>query len=306
MSTFNTGYTVGSVDEIKKSSGIVQITMNGRISPPNRNYVRLMEQFNGSKDVKIMLHYDYINTVPRLFLINQGISKKYIDELVDIITADNENILGVVMHMDYPLSNEVYLKGKGLDRYNKPYYDFYLIKRYVGESDYPSLWKDSVLFLYERIKDALKAKGLDVKRKIYLENTTCVLRITTTPIIGGCNSIINIINDNEMSDVFGVCLDTEHHYAVYGKFPNTAAFQNRVKNRNIDYILHLNTIPQEVRDAYLNGKKYKDIHSDTTIAECSELSVEDYINIVNSMSCPIIREVKESARIREQQFISNL
>ena len=131
------------------------------------------------------------------------------------------------------------------------------------------------------------------KTKVYLENTTK---------IGPCKEgslqwILDLFHEFPMfKDQFGIVYDTEHHYAVDGEWLTIEQIKS-IKDSGIDVIVHLNTVPKEV-------KPYSktDRHSETTIYECAMHPwhfYKNYMDQLESLNILWVREVKEETINRE-------
>lgn len=129
--------------------------------------------------------------------------------------------------------------------------------------------------------------------KVYLENTTKVPRgeVHLGYLPGTVDFIYNyLITNPQVLNLFGMCVDTEHDYAVQAGFLEQLDYQ-------VDTIFHVNPIPKEV----LPGS-YKDAHSFTTLFECSVNKFEFYKDLIeklNKLKVPYIRECKHEVMLRE-------
>lgn len=289
------GYCLSSMKELLqvKDMPYAQVTLNGRVFPAKRKTVEHLKNYNSPTEV--IIHYDFIWIASRYLFFSQKVKKAILQELAELMTCPK--IRGIVMHTDFPLRKEVYTaepqnqKAAVNNYYTASAWDIPLIKG--------SLTSDDI------VRDSINALFLDLRivvpnpvNKIYLENTTRTILCAPDAYYGTPKHLVDIISTyTDMSKYFGVCIDTEHQFAVTGSYDIQLPF-------GISAMVHLNTIPTEVLPC--SGK---DRHSSTTIYECSRCSPEYYIGIANDLAAlgvPVIREVKDSTRLREiEQWNSN-
>lgn len=231
------------------------------------------------------------------------------------------------MHTDFPIRKEVYYYNNGIqterefknwlenskDRtkfykgissksverlYNKPMWDIdnIILK---GYNPLESV-RESMLKFYKDLK--IELKGFNPKIKIYLENTTKISLyndyVGWENVVGSADFIKDFIINTETDDLFGLCFDTEHNFAVTGKM-NVMEYIDI----QIPLMIHLNPIPEDVLP-----KSLKDKHSYTTLQECSQWSVEQYkelIEVLKEKNIPFIRECLDEARLREQKQVKS-
>lgn len=294
-------YTVSGINSIEKHKDfdIVQYTMNGRIFPSKRNDVQHIRDLRRKGiNTKVIIHWDFIYIASRYYFLSNQVKEAIMNKVVELINyADNEdpNILGIVMHTDWPIKKEVM---------NSEFKDEAIKEEYKS-----SLWNQEALsnFIITpglvlkisllNFANELRERVGSCKCKVYFENTTKV-----GPSGEGCvDSLLEVFSlEPSIKDVCGIVYDTEHDYAVTGQvFRDVTIFQDK----GIDVIVHLNAIPKEVR-----AKSKKDRHSFTTLLECSQNSLNDYINYINYLdryNIPWVREIKEETIEREIEQLWN-
>lgn len=288
-------YTVGSARDYETINSLdtAQVVLSRRIFPSNRNYPAIfLDQKNHGIKTKIMVHYDYLYIASRIAILSDSIKTAVLNEIKHIVnySATDNRILGIVSHTDFPIKKDVYKKGMPIEEaYTSRVYDREKLHYYCDEQLWSSLIKDSFVELAKAIKS-------DNPIKVYLENTTKVL--DTIEPLGHIGWLIESASEN--SDKLGVCLDTEHNFAVTGdSLEKNKEHLLYAKSLGVSTMVHLNTIPFEVTPGSL-----KDRHSSTTLFECSQFTIEqyfDFIEFLEENNIPWVREVDDETMKREQE-----
>lgn len=295
-------YTISSLKELRNLSwlDICQFTLNSRQFPSKRQTVKLLREVSKLSKTKIIVHYDFIYIISRYLMFKQEVREAVLTEIHDILSeADKNNlILGIIMHTDFPIKKSCInynglILDKIVDSYQSSVWDVAIIQSIHDPSTVVEL---SIKQFYQ---DYLTRYSLP-KKKIYLENSTKTGKIAKDGIeLCTVEYFVSLLNNNShLKDLFGICIDTEHEYAVTGHFYSVSDIE-AVKLNGIDVIVHLNIIPAEVAP-----KSYKDRHSENTIFECSLNSKEfynSYVESLNRLQIPFVREVHETAMNREQE-----
>lgn len=291
-------YTSNKIKDVSlmKSLEVVQFTLNGRIHPSKRKTVNLLKEVRGlGVENKLIVHMDFIYIAPRFAMFNDGTKRAIINEICSILryAETDKNIVGIVMHTDWPIQkkiNDTEFKLQYIaDNYSGPLWNTLAIQNLYEFDEFNTVFEKSIVEFGEAL---INAYGKRPPIKVYLENTTKIGPNKE----GSLQSILDIlVSHHNLVDVYGVCYDTEHHYAVTGEWLSTDDIKDL---RNItDVIVHLNTVPKEVKPC--SGK---DRHSETTIAECSYNTKEfyqAYADGLSSLGIPWVREVHESTMFRE-------
>lgn len=286
-------YTIAGLKSLPKYNlDLCQITLNGRQFPSSRKTIEALKKTT-SINTKIIIHYDYIYIVSRYLMFKKEVKSAIINEVVSLLdyAASDPRVVGIVMHTDWPLRKEYfYTKYKQEfidDKYQGKLWDDNVISDYIDKEDH--LIYDSILAFAD---DLIKVLDSSPACKVYLENTTKVGPFNT----GTVEWLKNLLLKNPWTTtVYGLCYDTEHHFAVDGATLSTDQLK-KIKSE-VDLIVHLNTIPSEVLP-----KSGKDRHSETTISECSQFNEDHYHNytkVLDSLNIPWVREVKEDTMLRE-------
>lgn len=293
---------------------VAQFTFNGRIMPIKRDYPSLIKKIDPEKTV--VAHYDFIWVLSRFALFTENIKRMIVDEIADLMQNTYPcKVAGLVMHMDFPLKKSLYMKevsdiSQVEAEYKKKIYNIEAIFKYVSTEDYKQMYLDGLRDFANRLWSKLPAyitrtdmSGSCTFFKIYLENTTMVNRkafkagLSPQDIEGSAEFILNLLEENPyLTDLYGVCLDTEHHFAVTGESIDSL-LARAIKDR-IDVMVHVNAIPSEV-----GPRSLKDKHSFTLLSECSQFPIEYYkglIDRLNANGITWVREVKDTTRIIEQ------
>lgn len=271
-----------------------QITLNGRQFPSSRKTVAALQSLREAGIyVPIIVHYDFIYIVSRYLMFKKAVQEAIMEELtgLDAYASKDNNILGIVMHTDWPVKKEFRTSLNKpqfiTDNYSGSLWDTILIKDHLSLIDNGAIVEASICKFYSDFKEHIGSNHV----KVYLENTTKVGPDKQ----GTLQWLTNVIHSHDMESVFGIVYDTEHHYAVTGEWleePDIKTLQS-----NYDLIVHLNTVPKNVKP-FSN----KDSHSFTTISECSlhdKLYYNQYSNMLDTLGIPWVREVKEETMLRE-------
>ena len=138
------------------------------------------------------------------------------------------------------------------------------------------------------LERTLVERNIQSPIKVYLENTTKV----GPDLQGNFDSLYKFCKTHNFPHI-GLCLDSEHYYAVEGTFPWDISIID------VPLVYHLNTIPEEVAP-----KSFKDRHSFTTLSECSLNTLDQYLILIDNLNknkIPFVREVKEETMFREME-----
>lgn len=244
-----------------------------------------LKDYQGS----IYLHWDFIYIPTRYLMLRYSVKQQLLKKLADFYRWASEDlrVKGIVMHTDYPLRYEVlqnYSESSIEKYYSKSMYDTAVIKKLSPLT----ICELSIKEFYKDIKKCLKSSC-----PIFLENTCKVYKETNS-----YNTICNLIQ--HLSDVYKMCLDTEHYFAVEGVYPD---FLSDFSNSNLPNLVHLNTIPASVRP-----KSRLDRHSTTTIFDCSVHSPQDYISLssnLQSVGIDCIRELDYQFVLKEIEQLNH-
>lgn len=295
------GYCAGSVSEIDSwPTELAQITLNSRVSLDKRDYPSLLRKC----ETKVLLHYDYIHTITRYAIFSKWVRWQMLREITEILEDDNANLVGLVIHTDFPIRKGVYLGTETIESYKKKLFDFSAVESHTGDR-VSELSEISINSLYRDLEGVSKSP----KRLIYLENTTKVFQGEMQGVVPGSWDWIKsqFKVHPEYTKYFGACLDTEHYYAVEGKYPDIEKEIKECRELGCDIVVHLNTVPKEVKDSVAAGKLYKDVHSETLLSDCSLNSSEYYLNDCARILKDVIavREIKSSYMEKELDILRN-
>lgn len=291
-------YTISGLKALPiEGLDLAQVTLNSRVFPSKRSTVYSLKELRASGcNTPIIIHYDFIYIASRYGFLSKFVRDAIIAELkgLDYYIKSDSNVLGIVMHTDYPLKKEFM---KAQDK-----------SSFINDSYKASIWdKESILHITDTCKtpgEVLSYNLLEFKEdivkagistKIYLENTT-----KTVDDVGTFKWLWGFIEHNKAKDVFGLCYDTEHQYAINGEWFNSELLKF-IKDSGIDVMVHLNTVPEEVKPF-----TKKDKHSFTTIYECSlhdALFYKSYADALDRLDIPWVREVKQETMEREWNLL---
>lgn len=223
------------------------------------------------------------------------VRKAIIDECIDICeyAETDHRIKGIVMHTDFPLSKQIKDSTCLSDvdeTYMSSLWDVDTIKRCVENVNFNDFVTESLDEFYMDFKEWTTKT---YRCKIYLKNSTKTYNNTST--VTGLRSYL--MTNPSYTDVYGLCIDTEHSYAAGGMFPDVHDIINLVKLESTPCIVHLNTIPEGVVP-----NSGKDRHSYTTVCEC-QLNTDnyyiDYMYTLDEHNISYVREVKQETMFRE-------
>lgn len=289
-----------TASEIKESSikfGTAQITLNGRVFPGKRKtremLTDLLVNYN-DKFGKLIVHYDFIYIASRYAMFAQHVKQAIVQEVKDIweLSSLYPKIQGIVFHTDYPLAKEFFKaedRNKFLeDKYKAGIWNVEAIKELAENPD--TIVSTSIVEFLNDV-DKYWTPGMC---PLFIENTTKV----ATAYEGTIEGLRKILLNHYQYQCAGLCYDTEHEFAVTGKLPTVEYLKEL--NHEVPLLVHLNTIPQEVK-----AESRKDRHSFTMLSECSQLQVDDYDKLINFMDLHWIdwvREVKKETMLREIEW----
>lgn len=284
-------YTIGSINNISNDFYTAQFTENSRINLTSRRSAETIRKLR-AKGVKtnIIVHQDFIYIASRYIMFNDRVKRSILDYLKSYNGTD---VVGIVMHTDYPIKQEVFKHADTL--------------KAISDSYKYGVWNESaILDAYKRgniVEESIIAFANDIVNegittRIYLENTTSIGRDSEGS--NGVSTIQYLINlfhkYPELHNVFGIAYDTCHQYAVDGVWLSVDEVVN-IHKTLCPVIVHLNTIPQEVTP----GSR-RDRHSLTTIYECSVNTsdyYEAYADALDKAGILWVREVKQETMERE-------
>lgn len=330
-------YTVSSIKDIEMMSFLerAQFTLNGRMSPSKRQTTLALSRMNLG-NTEIFIHYDFLRTIPRFMMMNVGNRQMMIDEISDLIIFSQRcsNLKGIVIHMDNCFKAEfvkeykdIHDSGKlSLDSIMKLMHKHLSSPMYVNSEvafhlameinsgkesivEFLTNWYIRSFFMFfSYLKESLEKRCFNPTAshcKIYLENTTHILKEKTELNRPG-SVLFNVgLVESAHSDLFGVCYDTEHAFASDDQILEKEIIELSAK---FPMMIHLNTIEKGVERG-----NYRDLHSKTTVFECTKYKPEYYYEFVQYLSecnIPFIREVKSDTMNREleqqNKYISNL
>lgn len=288
-------YTISGLKSLKDLPKLktAQFTLNSRTFPSKRKTVNLLKEVPHDK-TDIIIHYDYIYVISRFGMMSDEVQNAIIGEIVDIMnySKTDERIKGIIMHTDFGLRKEVYKSNSCKDLiptiYNRSLWD--VSKILDMSNSLETFTFQNIDKFYHKFMECWGSQ--EIPLKIYLENTTKVGPSEQ----GSFDSIVSYLDAHtDQCNLFGVCFDTEHYFAVSGEY-KLRDIISKVNGKSL--IVHLNTVPQGVEQ-----KSLKDRHSETTVFECSYKDVETYISYVNmleGLNIPYVREVHEETMYREK------
>lgn len=289
-------YTIPSLKSLSTLPKLdtVQFTLNGRVFPAKRNTVKLLQDCKD--DVDIIIHYDFIYIISRYLFFASRVRKAIIEECVSICdyAETDSRIKGIVMHTDFPISSVVLNSSTPVEcvstNYNSSLWDTTKVVSAVASNNYDYIVNESIDQFYLDFKSVATK---EYRCKIYIENSTKSYKDSST--LKGLTAYF--FQRPFTTDVFGLCVDTEHSYATGGVFPEYNVFLASLQHNKVPFIVHLNTIPDGVA-----SNSRLDRHSFTTLQECSVncfFFYKRYINYLESNSIPYVREVKQETMLRE-------
>lgn len=289
-----------TITDIREGSVVyntAQVTLNGRIFPSKRitaTHLKDLCTNYSNKFNKLIVHYDFIYIASRYAMFAQHVKQAIVQEVKDIweLSILYPKIQGIVFHTDYPLAKEFFKaedRNKFIeDKYKAGIWNIESIKKLAENPD--TIVSTSIV---EFLNDVDKY-WLYGMCPLFVENTT---KVSTTN-EGTIEGLRKILLNHYQYQCAGLCYDTEHEFAVTGKLPTTEYLKEL--NREIPLLVHLNTIPSEVKP-----KSKKDRHSLTKISDCSQFSVlqyEELIRFMNNHWIDWVREVKQETMLEEIEW----
>ena len=204
------------------------------------------------------------------------------------------------MHTDFPLKKSVYRHKVADSKIEKEYsgslWDSSKVIDAVNNID--TVLCDSINYFYEKFTEYYPMEFYPIK--IYLENTTKVSTLEPQGTVEYLSKYL--LEHSDQCNLFGLCVDTEHEYAVTGKYYNKFDIASLACKYSI--IVHLNCVPSEVKPLLC-----KDRHSNTTIFECSLNDKWFYLDMVKFLEesgIYFVREVHEETMNREIEQLNKL
>lgn len=291
-------YTISGLKSLKQlpKMDVVQVTLNSRTFPSKRQTVRALQELSKTELPDIYIHYDFIYIASRFAMFAPHIKEAVVNEIASILEYSKQEprLKGIVMHTDFGMRKSVYSHPDDINKfYNTPVWDFNRVVDLYKSID--TLTETSILEFY----NALKVKVHDSPIRVLLENTTKCSKDGQ----GRLTHLVDIIKRNNLSDLLGICADTEHYFAFEGEHLSIN-FLKEIKDSGVQLLVHLNTIPKEV-----TPKSCRDRHSETTITECGYLKITDYLKLSDDLTyleIPYIREVHEDTMFRELEQLNQL
>ena len=288
------GYTT-SLSELREDTffqhlPLVQFTLNGRMSFFKRIqsiglHLPILLLKEGPD---IIIHYDFVHLPTKYLMFTPSIRQQIIRELVQIQQSvpnqeiRKSNLLGIVLHADKPFPKYVSLplsEDYIEDHYRSSIWDKQSIREHQEH-----IYDDSLLAFYEDYTQALRAANVLNPVRLYLENTTKVGPHGE----GSLGYLVDFLHRNPLlQTIFGICYDTEHHFAYEGELVSTSRLSSLANDFSL--MVHLNAIPPEVKPC-----SCLDRHSITTLFACSQASPDYYLNIAkwcDDNYVPVIREI---------------
>lgn len=291
-------YTISSLKSLKEfpNLDVCQFTLNFRTPPGKRKTVELLKTLSKASSTKVIVHYDFIFIASRFAMFASKIQEDIINELCSILeySAYDSRILGVVMHTDFPIKKAV-LINPTLENFKEEYKSsiWNIPNPETVLSSLDTVLEDNLLAFCNALNSAIIKRNLVTRANVYFENTTKVGPNNQ----GSFGSLLDFYDKHKPAHI-GLCLDSEHFFAVDGSYPFD------ITGISAPLIYHLNTIPSEVLP-----KSKKDRHSLTTITECSVVPLQSYLTFTDyleGLGIPYVREVKEETMFRELNQLQEL
>lgn len=299
-------YTISNLESLKTlpQLKVAQFTLNSRIFPAKRKVVTNLSLIKQFHNADIFIHYDYVYIISRYLFFSEEVQKAIVNEInsiMEYVENGGTEVKGIIMHTDFPLRKQIYQNSSLSHDFIKSIYsnNIWNIKAILDAFDnYVSVGEVEKILTssFNKFWHDLLSLRSSFPIKVYLENTTKVPVSSYTGYRPGTVSFIQnyLLNNPHVQSLYGMCVDTEHDFAVNGKFIEETSWM-------FDTVVHLNPIPKEVTPFSL-----KDIHSSTTLFECSVNSYEFYVNYIetlNNLSIPFVRECHSETMFREwEQF----
>jgi len=301
-------YTISNLQALKvlPKLDVAQFTLNSHTFPSHRKVVENLSSMRDCHKTRLYIHYDYVYIISRFAMFSPVLQKVIVDEIESIMNYKSHGgneVQGIIMHTDFPYRKTIY-QTSGLSKefvsgvYSSTIWNpetaYSLYQQYIEPGDLKGLYYHSFNLFYHCVKSRLSEFSVP----IYLENTTKVPITPELVVPGTVDFLIEYLQSNpHTTDLYGLCLDTEHDFAVTGefRFPSSVDF---------NVLVHLNTIPAEV-----SAKSLKDLHSNTTLFECSVNPMEfyiDYIKKLADLDIDFVREVKYETMVRELDQLTKI
>lgn len=315
-------YTIGSLVQFPSLDDLerIQFTLNSHMRPYRRHasemITRVVQEYPNFPE--LFVHEDYIRTIPRFPLLKQDYKSEMIIETFQLLS--HPKVKGMVIHMDSPFPQSMIAKSH--DDINV-FID--LVKSlnsqmYVGYNEILTIlttlpeiktvndligayYRLSVDMFYVALDSYAKHRNKNISElsPLYLENTTKVpLRDAT---IKPGSVMHNAILSTAHPDLYGVCYDTEHAYAIGDVVPSPDYILS-LREINPRILVHLNTIEKGVQQG-----NYLDRHSMTAIDACQVHDYKHYLLFakwLDAHGIPYLREVKSTVMQYELAFQKTL
>lgn len=271
---------------------LCQITLNLRLFPSRRKTVEYLKKFSEAQPNRsIIVHYDFTYIPTRFAMFKDHVRTAITTEVKNILDFSKscKQVKGIVFHTDYPVTKE-YFKSGNKDEFIKEHYK-------------ASCWDTERIYTLFKSPDSVGILGICEfieSIKNYLSSDTCPIFLENTTKCGPSKtmSVDNLIDLASKYHYVGVCYDTEHAYAVTGEI---IPIENLLSlSKKIPLLVHLNTIPEEVKPC-----SCKDRHSFTIIPDNSVKSFDimNYAKVFDCNNIPYIREVKEETMLKELEWL---
>lgn len=273
----------------------VQFALNPGSNPSRRQSAKMVSSLcSVFPHVKVICHYDYNYHISKYLAYTPEVRKAFLSEVSHLTSIKHSNFLGVVLHTD-----SVYKKGVLTDMfpeslirssYSKTWYDHDTVVSYLDRPSYLTVNSIQMFF-----SDWIKTFP---EKPLFLENN-----VNTCPHDVLFGNPIELLKSAVLPIApmgVGVCLDTEHLFASTISQSAVGAIQE-LKD-SVPLLVHLNAIPRKVK-----RNSRLDLHSSTTLFECSQYDFETYMKLVDYLDdhqIPFVREVNKTTRERERLQLS--
>lgn len=270
-----------------------QMVVSRHMFPASRNVAKWLDDIISVEKIgtKLIVHMDYLYIVTRYGIFKEHVKRAILNEMHAILAYANQHqdqILGIVMHTDFPIRQEIYKKGMPVRAvYEDKVYDLDRIEKFATGYAWESLLNDALVSFWHDLGGA-SYTGV----KIYLENTTKIMSVNDN--LGSLEWLKEYCY--AYGNLYGLCIDTEHLYASTGQGLDYVSSFIAIHTQ-VSLMCHVNAIPSEV-----SPKSKKDRHSDTTLFECSVNEFSKYkalIELLESRNIPWVREVSSETMLRE-------
>lgn len=268
----------------------VQFALNPGVHPVARRSAMMVRSVCSLyPKIKVICHYDYNYHITKYSAYTREVQTAFLTEISELTSVPNDNFLGVVVHTDSPYKmgtlTDMFPDSLIHKAYSKDIYNPSVLIDYLSDPTALSLSSIQNFF-----SDWIKTNPV---KGIYLENNvnTCPRdRIFGDPVDLLKRAILPVADLG-----VGLCLDTEHLFASTTSYAMVSAIQEL--QGKLPMMVHLNCIPAKV---HKNSRL--DLHSSTTIFECSQYDAETYMKLVSYLDdkgIPYVREVNKTTRERE-------